>query len=127
MCEGEISIESLEGRNNRICASRWTSIGNVKDVFAAIIVVGRGAGQLVSDRRRLYQKGRILGHKRGKRNSRPNQSLVQIDGVDSKEAARSYLGKVSLHTDTRATGRYDGCQWENSWREDQKKSRGKEP
>ncbi|EJT45694.1 60s ribosomal protein l33-b [Trichosporon asahii var. asahii CBS 8904] len=42
---------------------------------------------------RLYQKGRILGHKRGKRNSRPNQSLVQIDGVDSKEAARSYLGK----------------------------------
>ena len=45
---------------------------------------------------RLYSKGRILGHKRGKRNSRPNQSLVTIEGVDSKEAARSYLGKVSL-------------------------------
>lgn len=43
----------------------------------------------------LYTKGRILGHKRGKRNSRPNQSLVQIEGVDSKEAARHYLGKVS--------------------------------
>ncbi|WVQ81268.1 hypothetical protein IAT38_003391 [Cryptococcus sp. DSM 104549] len=42
---------------------------------------------------RLYTKGRILGHKRGKRNSRPNQSLVQIEGVDSKEAARHYLGK----------------------------------
>ncbi|KAK1922750.1 ribosomal protein L35A [Papiliotrema laurentii] len=42
---------------------------------------------------RLYSKGRILGHKRGKRNSRPNQSLVAIEGVDTKEAARSYLGK----------------------------------
>jgi large subunit ribosomal protein L35Ae len=43
---------------------------------------------------RLYSKGRILGHKRGKRNSRPNQSLVAIEGVDTKEAARAYLGKV---------------------------------
>jgi ribosomal protein L35AE/L33A len=46
----------------------------------------------------LYTKGRILGHKRGKRNSRPNQSLVQIEGVDSQEAARSYLGKVGDHS-----------------------------
>lgn len=42
----------------------------------------------------LYTKGRVLGHKRGKRNSRPNQSLVAIEGVDTKEAARAYLGKV---------------------------------
>ncbi|TXT07989.1 60S ribosomal protein eL33 [Cutaneotrichosporon oleaginosum] len=42
---------------------------------------------------RLYTKGRVLGHKRGKRNSRPNQSLVAIEGVDTAEAARSYLGK----------------------------------
>ncbi|EAL19965.1 hypothetical protein CNBF2920 [Cryptococcus deneoformans B-3501A] len=42
---------------------------------------------------RLYIKGRILGHKRGKRNSRPNQSLLQIEGVDNKEAAGHYLGK----------------------------------
>lgn len=45
---------------------------------------------------RLYTKGRILGHKRGKRNSRPNQSLIQIEGVDSAENARSYLGKVGV-------------------------------
>lgn len=43
----------------------------------------------------LYVKGRVLGHKRGKRNSRPNTSLVQLEGVDSKEAAQFYLGKVS--------------------------------
>ncbi|GFZ47107.1 60S ribosomal protein L33-A [Saitozyma sp. JCM 24511] len=42
---------------------------------------------------RLYTKGRILGHKRGKRNSRPNQSLIAIEGVDTKEDARAYFGK----------------------------------
>ncbi|KAJ9124108.1 60S ribosomal protein L33B [Naganishia vaughanmartiniae] len=42
---------------------------------------------------RLYVKGRVLGHKRGKRNSRPNTSLLQLEGVDSKEAAQFYLGK----------------------------------
>ncbi len=43
---------------------------------------------------RLYSKGRVLGHKRGKRNSRPNTSLVQIEGVASKDEAQFYLGKV---------------------------------
>ena len=43
---------------------------------------------------RLYSKGRVLGHKRAKRNSSPNTSLLQIDGVGSKEEAQFYLGKV---------------------------------
>ena len=43
---------------------------------------------------RLYSKGRILGHKRGKRNTRPNTSLLQIEGVSNKEEAQFYLGKV---------------------------------
>ncbi|KAF8527305.1 60S ribosomal protein L33-A-like protein [Gautieria morchelliformis] len=42
---------------------------------------------------RLYSKGRVLGHKRGKRNSRPNTSLIQIEGVATKEDAQFYLGK----------------------------------
>ena len=42
----------------------------------------------------LYSKGRILGHKRGKRNTRPNTSLIQIEGVASKEDTQFYLGKV---------------------------------
>lgn len=54
---------------------------------------------------RLYTKGRVLGHKRGKRNTRPNQSLVAIEGVDSPEAARSYLGKVSCTTAGATGGR----------------------
>ncbi|KAI6139708.1 ribosomal protein L35A [Pisolithus tinctorius] len=42
---------------------------------------------------RLYCKGRVLGHKRAKRNSRPNTSLLQIEGVNNKEDAQFYLGK----------------------------------
>ena len=44
--------------------------------------------------RRLYAKGRVLGHKRSKRNSRPNTSLLQIEGVANKEDTQFYLGKV---------------------------------
>ena len=47
---------------------------------------------------RLYSKGRVLGHKRAKRNSRPNTSLLQIEGVGSKEEAQFYLGKVRRST-----------------------------
>ena len=47
---------------------------------------------------RLYCKGRVLGHKRAKRNTRPNTSLIQIEGVSNKEDAQFYLGKV--HTST---------------------------
>ncbi|KAG7091104.1 60S ribosomal protein L33A [Marasmius oreades] len=42
---------------------------------------------------RLYCKGRIMGHKRAKRNTRPNTSLLQIEGVATKEDAQFYLGK----------------------------------
>lgn len=53
---------------------------------------------------RLYSKGRVLGHKRGKRNSTPNTSLIQIEGVATKEDAQFYLGKVrtSQRPSTRA-------------------------
>lgn len=44
----------------------------------------------------LYVKARITSHKRGKRNTRPNTTLVQIENVDSKEAAQFYLGKVRI-------------------------------
>jgi large subunit ribosomal protein L35Ae len=42
----------------------------------------------------LYTKGRILGHKRGKRNTRPDTSLIQIEGVSNKDETQFYLGKV---------------------------------
>ena len=55
-----------------------------------------GLGCLLSCVHRLYSKGRVLGHKRAKRNTRPNTSLIQIEGVATKEDAQYYLGKVRI-------------------------------
>ncbi|CAO1617688.1 unnamed protein product [Jaminaea pallidilutea] len=42
---------------------------------------------------RLYSKGRILGHQRGKHVSHPRTSLIKIDNVDSSKDAQFYCGK----------------------------------
>jgi len=42
---------------------------------------------------RLYVKGKHLSYQRGKRNTNPNVSLLQIEGVADTEAATFYCGK----------------------------------
>lgn len=42
---------------------------------------------------RLYVKGRHLSYQRGKRNTNPNTSLIQIEGVNDTTGANFYLGK----------------------------------
>ncbi|KAI9318469.1 ribosomal protein L35A [Dichotomocladium elegans] len=42
---------------------------------------------------RLYAKGRVLGYERAKRTQNPNVSLLKIEGVQTTEDARFYLGK----------------------------------
>lgn len=42
---------------------------------------------------RLYVKGRHLSYQRGKRNTNPGTSLIQIEGVSDSQAASFYLGK----------------------------------
>lgn len=44
---------------------------------------------------RLFVKGRITGHQRGKRNSSPSTTLIKIEGVEKPEETAFYLGKVS--------------------------------
>ncbi|CAI9774875.1 unnamed protein product [Fraxinus pennsylvanica] len=45
------------------------------------------------ERVRLYVRGTILGYKRSKSNQYPNTSLIQIEGVNSKEEVAWYHGK----------------------------------
>ncbi|GAB4833927.1 60S ribosomal protein L35A [Ancistrocladus abbreviatus] len=45
------------------------------------------------ERVRLYVRGSILGYKRSKSNQYPNTSLIQIEGVNTKEEVDWYLGK----------------------------------
>ncbi|PWN93686.1 60S ribosomal protein L33-A-like protein, partial [Acaromyces ingoldii] len=42
---------------------------------------------------RLYTKGRIQGHQRGKHNSHPHTTLIKIEGVENQKDAQFYLGK----------------------------------
>ncbi|KAF2288569.1 hypothetical protein GH714_008643 [Hevea brasiliensis] len=42
---------------------------------------------------RLYVRGTILGYKRSKSNQYPNTSLIQIEGVNTKEEVNWYCGK----------------------------------
>ncbi|KAK7205949.1 hypothetical protein BZA70DRAFT_277504 [Myxozyma melibiosi] len=42
---------------------------------------------------RLYVKGKHIAHQRGKRNSHPGTSLIQIEGVASAKEAQFYFGK----------------------------------
>ncbi|KAL5973535.1 60S ribosomal protein L35a-1 [Asimina triloba] len=45
------------------------------------------------ERVRLYVRGTILGYKRSKSNQYPNTSLIQIEGVNTKEEVAWYCGK----------------------------------
>ncbi|XP_045831055.1 60S ribosomal protein L35a-4-like, partial [Trifolium pratense] len=45
------------------------------------------------ERTRLYVRGNVLGYKRSKSNQYPNTSLVQIEGVNTKEEVAWYAGK----------------------------------
>ena len=42
---------------------------------------------------RLYVRGKHVSFTRGKRNSKPNTSLIKIEGCDSPKDAEFYLGK----------------------------------
>lgn len=52
----------------------------------------------------------MTGNQRGKRNVRVNTSLVQVEGVATKEEAQFYLGKVRLSCWCRWWG-YQAANW----------------
>ncbi|XP_074592812.1 large ribosomal subunit protein eL33y-like [Curcuma longa] len=67
-----------------------------------------------NDRVRLYVRGRILGYKRSKSNQYENTSLVQIEGVNTKEEVNWYLGKRLAYiykAKTKKNGTNFRCIW----------------
>ncbi|KAJ7565902.1 hypothetical protein O6H91_02G080100 [Diphasiastrum complanatum] len=66
------------------------------------------------ERIRLYVRGTILGYKRSKSNQYPNTSLIQIEGVNTKEEVNWYLGKRVAYVykaKTKKNGTLFRCTW----------------
>ncbi|KAI8540060.1 hypothetical protein RHMOL_Rhmol09G0232100 [Rhododendron molle] len=71
--------------------------------------------QSVSDDfRRLYVRGTILGYKRSKSNQYPNTSLIQIEGVNTKEEVTWYQGKRMAYS-YKAKVKRDGTHYRCIW------------
>ncbi|GAB2211147.1 hypothetical protein Droror1_Dr00016439 [Drosera rotundifolia] len=66
------------------------------------------------ERVRLYVRGSILGYKRSKSNQYPNTSLIQIEGVNTKEEGTWYQGKRMAYiykAKTKKKGTHYRCIW----------------
>ncbi|CAN6233172.1 unnamed protein product [Urochloa humidicola] len=63
---------------------------------------------------RLYVRGTILGYKRSKSNQYETTSLVQIEGVNTKEDVSWYCGKRMAYiykAKTNSSGTHYRCIW----------------
>ncbi|CAL5363748.1 unnamed protein product [Camellia sinensis] len=65
-------------------------------------------------RRALYVRGTILGYKRSKSNQYPNTSLIQIEGVNTKEEVDWYRGKRMAYI-YKAKVKKNGSQYRCIW------------
>ncbi|KAK7320631.1 hypothetical protein VNO77_30280 [Canavalia gladiata] len=66
------------------------------------------------ERVRLYVRGSILGYKRSKSNQYPNTSLIQIEGVNTKEEVTWYNGKRMAYiykAKVKKNGSHYRCIW----------------
>ncbi|GAB2288454.1 60S ribosomal protein L35a-1, partial [Dionaea muscipula] len=64
--------------------------------------------------RRLYVRGSFLGYKRSKSNQYLNTSLIQIEGVNTKEEVAWYQGKRMAYiykAKTKNNGTHYRCIW----------------
>ncbi|CAL9757173.1 unnamed protein product, partial [Musa acuminata subsp. burmannicoides] len=81
----------------------------VEPLSSAEMVKGRQG-----ERVRLYVRGTILGYKRSKSNQYENTSLVQIEGVNTKEEVAWYCGKRMAYiykAKTKTKGTRYRCIW----------------
>ncbi|KAF5467383.1 hypothetical protein F2P56_017211, partial [Juglans regia] len=66
------------------------------------------------ERVRLYVRGTILGYKRSKSNQYPNTSLIQVEGVNTKEEVAWYAGKRMAYiykAKVKKNGTHYRCIW----------------
>jgi large subunit ribosomal protein L35Ae len=63
---------------------------------------------------RMYVKARMLGYKRAQRTQYPRHALIKIDGVQTKESTKFYIGKRCAYVYKAPTVR-DGSRFRVMW------------
>ncbi|KAK1415525.1 hypothetical protein QVD17_31308 [Tagetes erecta] len=99
--------QSLQQPKPRVCIFIITAASVAFE--AAKMVKGRQG-----ERVRLYTRGTVLGYKRSKSNQYPNTSLVQIEGVNTKEEVAWYAGKRMAYiykAKVKKNGSHYRCIW----------------
>ncbi|KAI3731125.1 hypothetical protein L1987_62308 [Smallanthus sonchifolius] len=86
--------------------------------FISAALATFGAAKMVKGRQgervRLYTRGTVLGYKRSKSNQYPNTSLIQIEGVNTKEEVTWYQGKRMAYiykAKVKKNGSHYRCIW----------------
>ncbi|KAI5425213.1 60S ribosomal protein L35a-1 [Lathyrus oleraceus] len=105
--ENKTQIENYIGPNQR---KNPNQIWPISASAAAVKMVKGRQGERV----RLYVRGTILGYKRSKSNQYPNTSLVQIEGVNTKEEVAWYAGKRLAYiykAKVKKNGTHYRCLW----------------
>eukprot|EP00919_Chromeraceae_sp_WS-2016_P067929 GHVR01160801.1.p1 GENE.GHVR01160801.1~~GHVR01160801.1.p1 ORF type:complete len:134 (+),score=10.85 GHVR01160801.1:57-404(+) len=64
---------------------------------------------------RLYSRAKFLGYKRSKSNQYPNQSLVKIQGVETRQDTSFYLGKRCCYIYKAKTNNHTGTKFRVIW------------
>ncbi|KAG8504211.1 hypothetical protein CXB51_002568 [Gossypium anomalum] len=96
LLKGKVQIDNAVKRQQR-CHLRFTMVKGSQ-----------------GERVRLYVRGTILGYKRSKSNQYPNTSLIQIEGVNTKEEVGWYCGKRMAYiykAKVKKNGSHYRCIW----------------
>ncbi|KAL2319869.1 hypothetical protein Fmac_028838 [Flemingia macrophylla] len=96
-------------------AKQKVRLGGGRGIAIAIaIAIAKMVKGRQGERVRLYVRGSILGYKRSKSNQYPNTSLIQIEGVNSKEEVAYYCGKRMAYiykAKVKKNGSHYRCIW----------------
>ncbi|KEH28273.1 60S ribosomal protein L35a-3 [Medicago truncatula] len=96
-----------------LCCFRRTKTNRDRGSFFIFTPIKMVKGRQ-GERIRLYVRGTVLGYKRSKVNQYPNTSLVQIEGVNTKEEVAWYAGKKLAYI-YKAKVKKDGSHYRCIW------------
>ncbi|CAH9113160.1 unnamed protein product [Cuscuta europaea] len=108
---GDSDFGHCHRQNRKLGLSRRLKAPSSRRIFPLAVKMVKGRQ---GERIRLYVRGTVLGYKRSKSNQYPSTSLVQIEGVNTKEEVGWYQGKRMAYVykaKTKKNGSHYRCIW----------------